>query len=221
MQVDEINNPEILPDYINIKTVAGCIDIYQNIFTKDISKKIIKKLEDANNNPLCPINYSNARIGDGDDGGKIRSNITLGIFEHNDIDGNICSCEISSVLQFLLEKLSMCVRHYTFKYDVEIAFDEGLQLLKYSPGKQYKPHTDYGPGNAQYRVLSGLIYLNPGEYLGGGTYFLNFEEMLQPESPSIALFPSNYAYRHAAQPVFDGNKYAIVTWFGPPWGVMK
>lgn len=216
MHSNDIENPISLPDNINITTMAGAIDIYENIFDADTSNKIIKILENANDNINCPIEYSNAKIGLGEDGGLIRSNLLMSIFEHNNKDNDLCDCETLSVLEFLKEKLSLFVRYYCFKYGLDIGFDEGLQLLKYNPGKQYKPHIDYGFG-ADHRILSGLIYLNPGNYLGGGTYFNNFNEMVQPQSPALALFPSNYAYKHAAQPIFEGQKYVIVTWFGPPW----
>lgn len=210
-------NPFIIPENISVTTYAGAIDVYENIFNEEISDKIISIVEQADKNPSCPIKYSQALIGDGEDGGSYRSNISMALINHSEE----CSCRINEVLSFIQEKLSLFVRHYSYKYDVEVAFDEGLQLLKYSPGKQYKVHTDYGPGKASARVLSGLIYLNPKKYLGGGTHFVNFNETLDPSSPAIALFPSNYAYRHSARPVFEGFKYAIVTWFGPPWEVGK
>jgi len=207
----------VIPNDIKIKTSAGAIDLYQNIFSKEIGLRMIESFENANKDPLCPLIYSNASIGNGEDGGQIRSNLVMGLNNHKNIYNTECFCEINSIVDFIKEKLSLFVKYYSEKYSVEIAFDEGLQLLKYSPGKRYKAHTDYGPDGAEHRVLSGLIYLNPGEYLGGGTYFVNFKEMVNPETPSLALFPSNYAYQHAAQPVFEGYKYAIVTWFGPPW----
>jgi Rps23 Pro-64 3,4-dihydroxylase Tpa1-like proline 4-hydroxylase len=220
MSLVETQNTIILPENIKVTESSGAIDLYENIFTEEISKKLIEAFEEANNNPSCPIKYSNALIGDGNDGGSVRSNLTMSIFEHNDIHNNPCLCQINSAVQFIKDQLSLFVRHYCIKYDLEIAFDEGLQVLKYSPGRQYKVHTDYGPG-VEHRVLSGLIYINPGEYEGGGTYFSNFNHTVNPDSPALALFPSNYAYRHAARPVFDGYKYAIVTWFGPPWAVNR
>jgi hypothetical protein len=216
-QIGLYNNRTASIDGVEVKTFAGAIDVYQNIFNKDTAKEMVSSFEEANSNPLCPLSYSNAKIGDNHDGGSIRSNVIMGLNYHNDIYNNECTCKINSILNFLKEKLSTFVTIYSEKYEVEIAFDEGLQLLKYGPGKQYKAHTDYGPWGAEHRVVSGLIYINPGEYLGGGTQFVNFQETIMPETPSIALFPSNYAYRHAAQPVFEGYKYAIVTWFGPPW----
>jgi hypothetical protein len=212
-----LDSSTVLPDEIKIKTSAGAINLYQNIFTKQTGLELIEAFENCNKDPMCPLTYSNASIGSGEDGGNIRSNLVMNLVHHSNVYNTECVCKVNSIIDFIKEKLSLFVRHYSEKYNVEIAFDEGLQLLKYSPGKRYKAHTDYGPNGAEHRVLSGLIYLNPGEYLGGGTYFVNFEEMINPESPSLALFPSNYAYQHAAQPVFEGYKYAIVTWFGPPW----
>lgn len=217
MSIADLGNKIILPNDINIKTSAGAIDLYQNIFSEEAGFRMIESFENADKDPLCPLNYSNASIGSGEDGGHIRSNLVMCLSHHKNIYNTNCLCEINSIIDFIKEKLSLFVRYYSEKYSVEIAFDEGLQLLKYSPGKRYKAHTDYGPDGAEHRVLSGLMYLNPGEYLGGGTYFVNFKEMVNPETPSLALFPSNYAYQHAAQPVFEGYKYAIVTWFGPPW----
>jgi prolyl 4-hydroxylase len=216
MSFIEVPVSTVLPEDVEMTSTAGAIEIYENIFSEDVSKKIISHLEDANDNRLCPIEYSKALVGDGHDGGSVRSNLTMSIFEHDDINGNPCQCGINELVSFIKEKLSLFVRYYSEKYEVEIAFDEGLQVLKYSPGRQYKAHTDYGPG-AQHRVLSGLIYINPGQYEGGGTYFTNFNYTVNPQKPALALFPSNYAYRHAARPVFEGFKYAIVTWFGPPW----
>lgn len=205
-----------LPEDVKVSTVAGAIDLYSNIFSEDVAQKIISIVEFADQNPQCPVGYSNALIGSGHDGGSMRSNITMNLSEHMGLEGNECVCEIGQIVNFIREKLSLFVRYYSQKYDLQIAFDEGLQLLKYSPGRQYKAHIDYGPG-AEHRVLSGLIYLNPSGYEGGGTYFTNFDELIDPDKPSLALFPSNYAYKHAARPIFEGNKYAIVTWFGPPW----
>ena len=39
-------------------------------------------------------------------------------------------------------------------------------------------------------------------------------EEVKPDTPSLVLFPSNYAYSHTALPVDSGTKYALVTWLG-------
>jgi predicted 2-oxoglutarate/Fe(II)-dependent dioxygenase YbiX len=102
------------------------------------------------------------------------------------------------------------VDDYCEKFNLTITQDEGLNLLKYDGGEKYDFHAD---GSWQmYRVLSGLIYLNPQDYEGGNTYFKYFDLSVDPESPAIVLFPSNYAYTHSAMPVTSGSKYILVTW---------
>lgn len=207
-----------LPVGTSVRTEGGCIDVYENIFSIDISKKIIEIIEEANNIPECPCKLNTAYIGEGEPGGNFRSNLAMSLGPHSSVSGEQCSCGTQDVLIYLKEIFSQCVRFYCEKYQLDIAFDEGFQVLKYSPGKEYKAHCDYGPG-AEHRVLSGLIYINPHEYEGGGTYFENFKINIKPSTPSIALFPSNYAYTHRAKAVLDGVKYAVVTWLGPPWGI--
>lgn len=102
------------------------------------------------------------------------------------------------------------VDHYCEVNDLIITQDEGINLLKYSGPSKYDFHADAAWN--MYRVLSGLIYLNPADYEGGETYFKNFDLSVHPENPAIVLFPSNYAYIHAAMPVTKGTKYIFVTW---------
>lgn len=181
---------------------------------QETSKKMIKIFEDAHESSSCPASYGPAHVGnEGALGGDVRSNLVMPVDYHDNELGDPCSCGMHEAMDFLRDIYVSCVNHYQEKYDVEIGFDEGFQLLKYGPGKEYKPHTDWGPG-FEHRIVSGLIYLNPGEYEGGGTYFLNYNTLISPSTPSIALFPSNYAYKHRAKAVLSGNKYAIVTWMG-------
>jgi len=218
MTIQNTSLPQ-LPAGITVSTEAGCIDIFNNVFSEEISNKIIEIFEEADNISDCPIKYSDALVGNNEPGGEIRSNLILPVQNHYSNSGEQCSCRINDALSFIQEIFSSCVRHYCEKYNLEIAFDEGFQLLKYYPGKEYKPHCDYGPGS-DWRVLSGLIYLNPSKYEGGATYFVNYQTNINPQSPSIVLFPSNYAYTHRARAVLSGVKYAIVTWMGPPWTSM-
>jgi len=96
------------------------------------------------------------------------------------------------------------------------AQDEGFNLLRYKASNKYDFHAD-GCWST-YRTISCIIYLNPSEYEGGETYFKHFDLKLKPEKPSIIVFPSNYAYLHAAMPVTSGEKFVLVTWMSdlPP-----
>lgn len=102
------------------------------------------------------------------------------------------------------------VKEYGNYYDIQVTGDEGLGLLKYESYDKYEFHVDHGPGLD--RSVSCLIYLNPGEYEGGGTIFKHFDYTINPDKPSLVLFPSNYPYLHAAEPISKGKKYIIVTW---------
>lgn len=93
--------------------------------------------------------------------------------------------------------------------------DEGITILRYSMGEQYKAHVDdprYDAPIQDRRVLSGLIYLNDG-YEGGYLEFPRHKITIKPETGLLLVFPSNFAYPHVAHPVKKGVKYSAVTWF--------
>jgi predicted 2-oxoglutarate/Fe(II)-dependent dioxygenase YbiX len=100
---------------------------------------------------------------------------------------------------------------YSEKYqDALISQDEGFQLLRYGISNKYDFHSD-GAWSV-YRTVSMIVYLNPSEYEGGETYFKHFDLKVKPETPSVVVFPSNYAYLHAAMPVIEGQKFILVNW---------
>lgn len=204
----------------------GVVEVYENWLTKDQASKLIKLSHEIDEEPLIPHRYEQAGIGKHQDhGGDIRSNKLMPLssianipresgefrtaLQNNKQDMYL---QMQNAVNLLNEKLVQSVNDYTKKYEIEIAFDEGLTLLKYESGQYYKPHCDYAPHNPRY--LSALILLNPDEYEGGGTHFVHFDEEIKPSSPSLVLFPSNYAYSHTALPVESGTKYALVTWLG-------
>ena len=88
--------------------------------------------------------------------------------------------------------------------------DEGVVVLRYSGGEQYKEHIDGGPGSP--RTLSGLIYLN-NDFVGGNLEFPRQKLTIRPEPGLLILFPSCFAYPHTAKPVKKGCRFVAVTWF--------
>lgn len=161
-------------------------------FSESIAKETIKSVNKSK------ISWSESKVGGGDLVKHVRSSAGF------DLD----------MLEIAKEKIRPiiydCVKQYSSYYDITITKDEGLGLLKYEHYDKYDFHVDHGPGLN--RTVSALIYLNPGEYEGGGTTFKHFNYTISPESPSLVLFPSNYPYLHAAEPVTKGIKYIIVTW---------
>ena len=207
-------------------TTMGCVEIYENWLTEETAKGIIDLAEKIDKEPLVPHRFEQAGIGKNqENGGDIRSNRLMpiaNIANTHQGSGEFRTAlqngkqdlylDLANANQLLGEKLVEAVNVYTKKYEFEIHFDEGLTLLKYESGQYYKPHCDYAPHNPRY--LSALILLNPTEYEGGGTHFVHFDEEVKPDTPSLVLFPSNYAYSHTALPVDSGTKYALVTWLG-------
>lgn len=103
---------------------------------------------------------------------------------------------------------------------------EGLQILHYRPGAEYKPHYDYfdpdEPGTPTIlkrggqRVATIIIYLNEPER-GGGTVFpdVNFEVV--PQRGHAVFFSYDRAHPssqtlHGGAPVIAGEKWVATKW---------
>lgn len=171
--------------------LAPAIEQYE--FSEDLAKDIIKLVESDDS-----IVWDRSLVGHGDEK-DIRTSDQMNF----DMQAPFASARVK-------DYFVKCVNHYMEKHDIFITQDEGLTLLRYSESKKYDFHAD---GNwSSYRVTSALIYLNPSEYEGGETYFKLFDLKIKPEKPALVLFPSNYAYIHAAMPVTKGTKYIFVSW---------
>lgn len=100
------------------------------------------------------------------------------------------------------------------------AFGQGepLQVLRYGPGQQYKPHLDALAGLANQRRWTALIYLND-DYEGGETAFLETGHVLRGRTGDMLLFENalpdgrpDPATRHAGRPVTAGTKLLASRW---------
>jgi prolyl 4-hydroxylase len=95
---------------------------------------------------------------------------------------------------------------------------EPLQLLRYAPGQEYRPHHDAIPGATNQRLLTLLIYLNE-EYEGGATVFprsgLSFRGkvgdalLFRNALPDGRIDPEAV---HAGSAVTSGRKYLATRW---------
>jgi len=103
---------------------------------------------------------------------------------------------------------------------------EGLQILRYGPGAEYKPHYDYfdphEPGTPRIlerggqRVATVVIYLNEPE-AGGGTVFPDVQFECMPRKGHAVFF--NYSRPHpdsrslhSGSPVISGEKWIATKW---------
>lgn len=95
---------------------------------------------------------------------------------------------------------------------------EPLHLLRYTPGQEYKPHTDSMPGEANQREWTVLVYLNES-YEGGATRFPRLDYEVRG-APGDALIFCNVtpdgrphpASLHAGLPVTGGAKWLATRW---------
>ena len=89
-----------------------------------------------------------------------------------------------------------------------------VTLLRYGIGQRYAAHRDHGPGHPD-RVLSCLLYLND-DFRGGATRFPVIARRVVPRAGTVVLFGARLL--HEAEPVLEGEKYALVCWLSPSAG---
>jgi prolyl 4-hydroxylase len=95
---------------------------------------------------------------------------------------------------------------------------EPLQLLRYRPGGEYKPHMDALPAEPNQRILTLLVYLSD-DYEGGETRFPGTGLSFRGRTGDALLFRNASAdgrpdplSLHAGLPVTRGAKYLASRW---------
>lgn len=95
---------------------------------------------------------------------------------------------------------------------------EPLQILRYRPGQEYKPHTDAIPGLENQRILTMLVYLND-DFEGGETQFIQAGLTIRPRCGEGLLFHNvgpdgelDPSVEHAGRPVTSGVKLLASRW---------
>lgn len=186
-------------------TIAGCIEVYENIWPEPY--QTIEVLETLTNNKDTGIFWERApTIGNGVFQDH-RTNKMLSLSHLCDVTNNQILQNIHN--QFYTTLLSTS-NSYAKRFGInEPLFHEGYSVLKYSSGEEYRAHYDGGTGIG--RSISALCYLND-DYEGGELEFPNFRVSIKPQAGMVILFPSNFAYTHIARPIVSGTKYALVTW---------
>jgi prolyl 4-hydroxylase len=103
---------------------------------------------------------------------------------------------------------------------------EGLQILQYGPGAEYKPHYDYfdpvEPGTPTIlkrggqRVATIVMYLGEPDK-GGGTVFPDVNLEVAPKKGNAVFFSYERAHAstktlHGGSPVLSGEKWIATKW---------
>jgi prolyl 4-hydroxylase len=95
---------------------------------------------------------------------------------------------------------------------------EAMQILRYRPGQEYRPHLDVGSNLDNPRGLTALVYLNH-DYQGGETRFVETGLQVAGRKGDALVFRNvtqdgrpDPSSRHAGLPIRRGVKYLASRW---------
>lgn len=95
---------------------------------------------------------------------------------------------------------------------------EGLQILNYKIGQEYKAHFDFFKNASNPRISTLVMYLNDVEE-GGETYFPKLNFSVSPQKGMAVYFEYFYDNQelndltlHGGAPVIIGDKWAATQW---------
>lgn len=106
--------------------------------------------------------------------------------------------------------------------DIPIDHAEGLHILNYKPGQEYKEHFDYFAATSKSasnnRICTFVLYLNDVEE-GGETYFPKLNLSVFPKKGMAVYFEYFYNDQmlneltlHGGAPVITGEKWIATQW---------
>ncbi|MGB1108871.1 MAG: 2OG-Fe(II) oxygenase family protein [Gammaproteobacteria bacterium] len=147
-------------------------------------------------------------------------NWTAGTIRRSDLDPEVRACDVMTMsdgmgasLQrhrtALLRFIRQCGQLYVDRFPWFNG--EGLenpQLIRYGVDQFYREHVDHGHLS---RKLSVSITLNDG-YQGGEFSLFQGRLKLSTKPGDVLMFPSNFLFPHSVEPIYEGTRYAVVTW---------
>ncbi|MEW9671566.1 2OG-Fe(II) oxygenase [Ammoniphilus sp. 3BR4] len=113
-------------------------------------------------------------------------------------------------------------KRISFIMNIPIEHGEGLQILNYQMGQEYKAHFDFfsltnKTGNNP-RISTLVMYLNDVEH-GGATFFPKLNFSVSPHKGMAVYFEYFYQDQnlndltfHGGAPVINGEKWAATQW---------
>lgn len=106
--------------------------------------------------------------------------------------------------------------------NIPIEHGEGLQILRYTPGQEYKAHHDFFSSTSKVasnnRISTLVMYLNDVEQ-GGETFFPKLNFSVTPKKGMAVYFEYFYNDQnlndltlHGGAPVITGEKWVATQW---------
>ncbi|AXI11195.1 2OG-Fe(II) oxygenase [Oceanobacillus zhaokaii] len=169
--------------------------VLENVLSNEECDELIRLSKD---------NMHRSKIGDAREVNEIRT--SSGMFFEGNEHGILTKIEkrVSSIM------------------NIPVEHGEGLQILKYTPGQEYKAHFDYfsAASNASQnnRISTLVMYLNDVEQ-GGETFFPELNFSVSPRKGMAVYFEYFYADHnlnertlHGGAPVITGEKWIATQW---------
>ncbi|MGE6610711.1 2OG-Fe(II) oxygenase [Peribacillus sp. NPDC076916] len=106
--------------------------------------------------------------------------------------------------------------------NIPIEHGDGIQVLKYTPGQEYKAHFDFFTSSSiaakNNRISTIIMYLNNVEH-GGETFFPKLNFSVSPQKGMAVYFEYFYNDQnlneltlHGGAPVITGEKWVATQW---------
>ncbi|MEC1156019.1 2OG-Fe(II) oxygenase [Cytobacillus horneckiae] len=106
--------------------------------------------------------------------------------------------------------------------NIPVEHGDGIQILKYTPGQEYKAHFDFfsstNRASINNRISTIVIYLNDVEH-GGETFFPKLNFSVSPKKGMAVYFEYFYNDKelkeqtlHGGAPVIAGEKWVATQW---------
>jgi hypothetical protein len=202
-------NDKLLKDGILVKNLALGVNVYQNLFSLEDSKRYIDTLE-SNLNNNKKYNWSEATVTNSTTPIKKARDCVDFKYKQEDLGPkDEHNTELLDLHQEIYKKLKYCVDDYASYWGINVVYYEAFNFVKYEgEGSHFNIHADHGP--AYNCTVSAVVYIND-DYEGGDLKFPRLDNLVyKPKVGDIVLCPSNYIYEHASLPIQSGTKYCVV-----------
>lgn len=131
----------------------------------------------------------------------------------------------------MLDANIRCAQKIKEQYDMDTSvLSDTLQIVRWFPGMEQPPHADDMSNTDiegfSHRAFGSIIYLND-DYIGGHTFYPNFDFEIKPKAGSLAVHPGDPEHLHGVTKIVDNIRYTIACFWtsdrniGRDWSLHK
>lgn len=117
----------------------------------------------------------------------------------------------------MLDANLRCKQSIKEKYNlINEVYSDTLQIVRWFPEMEQGPHADDMSNTDikgfDHRAFGSIIYLN-NDYLGGSTYYPNFNIEIIPEIGKLAIHPGDEEHLHGVKKIKNKTRYTIASFW--------